>query len=72
LHKPFTAGNASLVVIAHGCALKQTLAQCKIFLERTLSSTTTIKAKGARSWQESTQKQFAQSDTSTWLPRQYC
>ena len=36
-HRPFTAWNGSLVVIAQGCAsacaLKQRFAQCKVFLE---------------------------------------
>ena len=40
LHRSLTTWNASLVVWSHGCAiactLKQTSAQCKIFLEGTL------------------------------------
>ena len=40
LHRSLTTWNASLVVCSHGCAiactLKQTSAQCKIFLEGTL------------------------------------
>jgi len=39
-HNPFNAWNASLVVFPHdfevACALKQTFAQCTIFLEGTL------------------------------------